>query len=81
MSRTRCALHVLAHVEADELDAERPRELARHLRLADPGRAGEKVGSDGLLRWAEPRSRQLDRGRELADGAVLAEDDAAESLL
>ena len=48
--RHRVLLHVLGHVEADELDAEDPRELARQLGLADAGRAGEQEVADRLVR-------------------------------
>ena len=45
----------------------RPRELARHLGLADAGRAGEQIGADRLLRRSRrPGARQLDRRGELA---------------
>ena len=38
-ARHRVALHVLRHVEADQLDAHAVGELARDLGLADAGRA------------------------------------------
>jgi len=38
----RVLLHVLAHVEADELVAEQQRKLPRQLCLADTGRASEE---------------------------------------
>ena len=47
------ALHILAHVEAEQLDAEQQRKLARDLGLADAGRAGEHVAADRLLRLAQ----------------------------
>ena len=52
-ARHRVALHVFGHVEADELDAERERELARDLGLADAGRAGEQEAADRLALVAE----------------------------
>src|SRR3546814_8790212 len=55
-ARDRMPLHVLRHVEAGQLDAERQRELARHLGLADAGRAGEQVAADRLLRSDEHTS-------------------------
>src|SRR6267378_4099193 len=57
-------LHVLAHVVAQEADAEHGRELLRDLGLADAGRAGEEERSDGLLRMPESGARELDRARE-----------------
>ena len=42
-------LHVLAHVEAGQVDAERAGKLARDLGLADAGRAAEQVVADRLL--------------------------------
>ena len=41
-------LHIFAHVEAEQLDAEQQRELARDLGLADAGRAREHVAADRL---------------------------------
>ena len=46
--RHRMTFHVFGHVEADQLDAERERELARHLGLADAGGAGEQERADRL---------------------------------
>src|SRR5471032_714749 len=42
------ALHVLGHVEADQLDAEDEGQLLGHLGLADAGRTGEQEGADRL---------------------------------
>ena len=67
------ALHVLGHVEADQLDAHAVGELARDLGLADAGRAAEQEVADRLLRVAEARARHLDRGGERVDRLVLAE--------
>ena len=51
-------LLVLAHVEADEPDAERLGELLGELGLADAGRAREEERADGLLGRAQPRARR-----------------------
>ena len=63
-------LHVLAHVEAQELDAERRRQLLRELGLADAGRAGEQERADRLVGRAEAGAREPDgrddRGRPRA---------------
>ena len=48
-------LHVLAHVEAQELDAERRGELLGELGLADAGRAREEERADRLVGRAEAR--------------------------
>ena len=70
------ALHVFRHVEAQQLDAEGIGELARHLGLADAGRAGEQVAADRLFRLAQAGAGELDRRGQLLDRLVLAEDDA-----
>src|SRR5689334_3699564 len=72
-------LLVLAHVEAEELHAERFGELLRQLRLADARRAAEEEGADRLLGRPQAGARELDRGGELIDRLVLAEDRAAEA--
>ena len=53
--RDRVLLHVLAHVEADELVAELDRELLGELRLADAGRAREQETSRPADRAARVR--------------------------
>ena len=50
-------LHVLAHVEADELVAEENRELLGELRLADAGRAGEEEAARRADRAAPSPAR------------------------
>jgi hypothetical protein len=75
MSRdTGVLLHVLAHVEAVEADAEDVRELLGDLGLADAGRTGEQERADRLLRPAEAGARDANRGRQRLDRLVLAED-------
>ena len=70
------ALHVFAHVEAQQLDAHDVGERARHFGFADAGGAGEQIAADRLLRLAQAGARHLDGGGELIDGVVLAEHDA-----
>ena len=70
------ALHVLRHVEAHELDAERGGELARDLGLADTGRAGEEIAADRLLAVAQAGAGELDRGGQRLDRFLLAVDRA-----
>ena len=53
-ARDGVALHVLRHVEADELDAEHDRELARDLGLADSGGTREQEAARRLALVAEP---------------------------
>src|SRR4051812_48574257 len=48
-TRYRMTLHVLRHVEANQLDPEHARQLARDLGLADAGWTGEYVRPDRLL--------------------------------
>ena len=73
-----CALHVLAHVEAQEGDAQHLGELLGHLGLADAGRAGEQEAADRLLRIAQAGAGDLDRRGQALDRLVLAEDDLLE---
>ncbi len=55
------ALHVFAHVEAQELHAHDAGELFGDFGLADAGRAREQVAADRLFRLAQAGARQLDR--------------------
>ncbi len=61
-ARNGVLLHVLGHVEAQELNLEHARELTRQLGLADAGWTGEQEVADRLVERAEARARQLDRG-------------------
>ena len=74
-ARHRVPFHVLRHVEADQLVAERVGELACDLGLADAGRAREEEAADRLVRVAEAGARHLDRTGQRVDRRVLAEDD------
>ena len=80
-TRYRMPLHVLAHVEADEGDAENMGELPRHFGLADARRPAEQVAADRLVRLAQPRARHLDRGGDRGDGFVLTEHDGLQVAL
>ena len=73
-------LHVLAHVEADELVAEQQRELLGQLRLADAGRAGEEEAASGTFGLAQSGARPLDRLRDQVHRFVLPEHHAAQRL-
>jgi hypothetical protein len=72
----RVPLHVLRHVEAQQLDPERGAQLLGDLGLADAGRAAEEVAADGLLRVAKARAGHLHGGGQLLDRVVLAVDRA-----
>ena len=76
--RHRVPLHVLRHVEPDQLDAHAVGELARDLGLADAGRAAEEEAADRLLRVAEARTGGADRRDERVDRLVLPEHDRLE---
>src|SRR5258706_6868543 len=69
-------LHVLRHIEADELDAEGERELPGKLGLANAGRSGEEERADRLLGLPKAGARDLDGVDDLIDGVILAVDDA-----
>ena len=62
--RHRVLLHVLAHVEADELVAEVQRELLGELGLADAGRTGEQEAAGRPIGLTEAGARALDRVRD-----------------
>ncbi len=66
-------LHVLAHVEAREGDAEHLGELAGQFRLADSGGAREQEAADRPFESAQACAAQLDRRGDRADRLVLAE--------
>src|SRR6188768_2153420 len=68
------ALHVLAHVEANQLDAHGLGQLACGFGLADAGRTGEQIRADRLLLRPETGARQLDGRGQLGERAILAED-------
>lgn len=70
----RMRLHVLAHVEADQLDAQLQRQLLGHLGLAHTGGAGEQEVADRLLRVGQAGTGQFDRRRQRLDGRILAKD-------
>ena len=69
----RMALHVLAHVEAQQFDAEGQRQLSRRLGLAGAGRAAEQVGADRLVGVAQSGAGHLHRRRQLSDRLFLTE--------
>jgi hypothetical protein len=61
------ALHVLGHVEADQVDAQDVGELLRDLGLADAGGAAEQERADRLVGLPRPRARHLDRRGQRVD--------------
>ena len=77
-ARHRVLLHVLAHVEADELVAELQRQLLGELGLADAGRAGEQEAAGRPVGLTESGARPLDRLRHQVHRLVLAEHHALE---
>ena len=79
-SRHGVLLHVLAHVEADELVSELNGQLLGEFRLADAGRSCKQETARGSIRLSEPRARPLDRLRHQMHGLVLPKDDAPERL-
>ena len=72
------ALHIFAHVEAQEFHAHDAGELLGDFGLADAGGAGEQIGADGLFRLAQAGARQLDGRGQRMDRLVLAIDHAAQ---
>ena len=68
-------LHVLGHIEANQLDAEDECQLLGDLGLAHAGRTGEKERADGLVCFSETGARHLDRSRQCFNCRVLTEHD------
>ncbi|MNZ88813.1 hypothetical protein D3C78_1077130 [compost metagenome] len=66
-------LHVLGHVEAHQLNAQRLGQLPRRFGLAHPGRAGEQERADRLVRCLEACTGQLDCRSQRIDRLVLTE--------
>ncbi len=56
-ARDRMALHIFAHVETDQLDCQRMRQLARHFSFANASRAGEQITADRLLGVTQASAR------------------------
>jgi len=75
------ALHVLRHVEAQQLDAQVMRQLLGYLGLAHPGGAGEQEAAHRSFRLAQVGARDLDGGNQALDRLVLAEDHQAQVTL
>ena len=69
------ALHVLRHVEANELDPHDVCQLLRRFRLADAGGAAEQERTDRLVCTAQSGPRHLDRGGQHLECLVLPEND------
>ena len=55
------ALHVLGHIKAQQLNAQRFGELNRHLGFPDAGWASEQEGPDRLVLMPQPGAGHLDR--------------------
>ncbi|RMS55649.1 hypothetical protein ALP66_05747 [Pseudomonas amygdali pv. photiniae] len=64
-------LHVLGHVETNQLDTQRLGQLASGFGLADTGRACEQKRTDRLVRRLEACTRKLDRRRQRVNGCIL----------
>src|SRR5215472_4225829 len=67
------SLHVLAHVEPNQLDPHDASELACNLGLSDARRSREQITTDRLFGLAQARTRKLDRRREGMNRGVLSE--------
>ena len=70
------ALHIFAHVEAQQLDAHDIGELFGDFGLADARRAGKEITADRLFRLAKPGARKLDGGCQRMNGRILSINDA-----
>src|SRR6185295_12105395 len=70
-------LHVLRHVEADEMllrSEEKLRQPPRHLGLADAGGAEKDERAHGAIRGGDAEARAADGARDGGDGLVLTDD-------
>ena len=54
-------LHILGHIKAQQLNAQRFGELNRHLGFPYAGRASEQEGTDRLVVMPQPGAGHLDR--------------------
>jgi len=72
-------LHVLGHVEADQLDAHAVGELARDFGLSTPVGPLNRKLPIGFLRVAETRARHPDSRPQRVDRGILAEHDRLRS--
>ena len=73
-ARHRMLFHVLAHVEAHELDAQDLSELLGDSVLPTPVGPEKRKQPIGFSGMAKPRARKLDGAGQRVDGRVLAED-------
>ena len=55
------ALHILGHIKAQQLNAQRFGELHSHLGFPHPGRAGEQEGTNRLVVMPQASTGHLDR--------------------
>ena len=74
----RVALHVFAHVKANQVNAHDVGELFGSLGFAHARRAREQEGANGLVALAQARARHLDRRGQNVERLVLAINHALE---
>ena len=67
------ALHVLGHVEANQLDTQGLCQLARGLGFTDTGGPGEQERTHRFVRRLEPGTGQLNRSGQRIDRCILTE--------
>ncbi|MNZ68843.1 hypothetical protein D3C78_871190 [compost metagenome] len=65
------ALHVLGHVETNQLDTQGLGQLTRRFGFTDTGRPCEQERTDRLVRGLEAGTGQLDRGGQRVDRGIL----------
>ena len=73
--------HVLAHVEADQLDAHDVGQLLGGFGLTDPGGTGEQEGANRLVALAQARARHFHGRGQHIERLVLAKDDVLQIAL
>ena len=71
-ARHAMAFHIFGHVEADQFNAKRLRQLLGDFRLAHTRGAGEQIIPDRLFRIAQPSARKLDGAGKGFNGLFLA---------
>ena len=68
------ALHILRHIETDQLYTQDHRQLPGDLGFANTRRPGKQEGTDRFLFVAKTRAGHLDGARQCFDSFVLAVD-------
>ena len=69
----RMAFHIFGHIETQQLNAHRFRQLDSHFRFTHPGRARKQEGAHRAMLVAKTRAAHLNSFGQRVDGFILAE--------